>query len=176
VDELYRDSRRALLDALEALAGQREGLILVGAHAVYVYTGEADVAIATRTKDSDLAIDPALLLEDPLLEKAMAAAGFYRDLVSAQPGQWLSADGIPVDGIAVRDREQDLATFLATYGDPFRAIGGDVDRRVQLDIGSAGVPETFVVDGHGIIRHQHIGAITDADLPEIMAAYQEAAR
>jgi hypothetical protein len=97
VDELYRDSRRALLDALEALAGQRDGLILVGAHAVYVYTGEADVAIATRTKDSDLAIDPALLLADPLLEEAMAAAGFYRDLVSAQPGQWLSADGIPVD-------------------------------------------------------------------------------
>jgi cytochrome c biogenesis protein CcmG/thiol:disulfide interchange protein DsbE len=47
---------------------------------------------------------------------------------------------------------------------------------VQLDIGSAGVPETFVVDGRGIIRHQHIGAITDADLPEIMAAYQEAGR
>ena len=76
----------------------------------------------------------------------------------------------------MRDREQDLTAFLATYGDPFRAIGADVDRRVQLDIGSAGVPETFVVDGRGIIRHQHIGAITDADLPEIMTAYQEAAR
>ena len=88
----------------------------------------------------------------------------------------LTRRGIPVDGIAVRDREQDLAAFLSTYGDPFRAIGGDVDRRVQLSIGSAGVPETFVIDGHGIIRHQHIGEITDADLPEIMAAYQEAAR
>ena len=84
--------------------------------------------------------------------------------------------GIPVDGIAVRDRPEDLAAFLATYGDPYRAIGADVDRRVQLDIGSAGVPETFVIDGRGIIRHQHIGAITDADLPEIMSAYQEAAR
>ena len=88
----------------------------------------------------------------------------------------LTRRGIPVDGIAVRDREQDLAAFLSTYGDPFRAIGGDVDRRVQLSIGSAGVPETFVIDGHGIIRHQHIGEITDADLPEIVAAYQEASR
>jgi cytochrome c biogenesis protein CcmG, thiol:disulfide interchange protein DsbE len=88
----------------------------------------------------------------------------------------LSRRGIPIEGIAVRDRQQDLAAFLATYGDPFRTIGADVDRRVQLEIGSAGVPETFVVDGRGIIRHQHIGAITDADLPEIMAAYQEAAR
>jgi cytochrome c biogenesis protein CcmG/thiol:disulfide interchange protein DsbE len=88
----------------------------------------------------------------------------------------LSRRGIPVDGIAVRDRPEDLSAFLATYGDPFRAIGADVDRRVQLDIGSAGVPETFVIDGRGIIRHQHIGEITDGDLPEIVAAYQEAAR
>ena len=88
----------------------------------------------------------------------------------------LTRRGIPVDGIAVRDRPEDLQAFLSTYGDPFSAIGADVDRRVQLDIGSAGVPETFVIDGRGIIRHQHIGAITDADLPEIMSAYQEAAR
>ena len=39
-----------------------------------------------------------------------------------------------------------------------RAIGADTDSRVQIALGSAGVPETFVVDGRGIIRHQHIGA------------------
>jgi cytochrome c biogenesis protein CcmG/thiol:disulfide interchange protein DsbE len=86
----------------------------------------------------------------------------------------LARRGVPVVGIAIRDREQDLAQFLATYGDPFRAIGADVDRRVQMDIGSAGVPETFVIDGRGIIRHQHIGAITDADLPGLIAAYEAA--
>jgi len=88
----------------------------------------------------------------------------------------LARRGIPVLGIAIRDRPEDLALFLERYGDPFRAIGADVDRRVQMEMGSAGVPETFVVDGRGIIRHQHIGAITDEDLPEIMAAYQEASR
>jgi len=88
----------------------------------------------------------------------------------------LSRRGIPIDGIAVRDRPQDLARFLAAYGDPFRAIGADVDRHVQLNLGSAGVPETFVVDGRGIIRHQHIGAITANDMPAIMAAYAEASR
>jgi len=86
----------------------------------------------------------------------------------------LSRRGIPVVGIAIRDRPEDLALFLATYGDPFQAIGADVDRRVQMDIGSAGVPETFVVDGAGIIRHQHIGAITDGDMPAIVAAYEAA--
>lgn len=88
----------------------------------------------------------------------------------------LSQRGIPVDGIAVRDRPEDLTRFLATYGDPFRSIGADVDRHVQLNLGSAGVPETFIVDGRGIIRHQHIGAITPGDMPAIIAAFEEASR
>lgn len=86
----------------------------------------------------------------------------------------LARRGVPIDGIAVRDRPEDLARFLATYGDPFRSIGADVDRRVQMDLGSAGVPETFVVDGSGIIRHQHIGEITEGDIPAILAAYEAA--
>lgn len=86
----------------------------------------------------------------------------------------LSRRGIPVDGIAVRDRPQDLMGFLASYGDPFRSIGADNDRRVQVTLGSAGVPETFVVDGSGVIRHQHIGAIMPADMPAIIAAYEAA--
>jgi cytochrome c biogenesis protein CcmG/thiol:disulfide interchange protein DsbE len=86
----------------------------------------------------------------------------------------LARRGVPVDGIAVRDRPEDLATFLATYGDPFRAIGADLDRQVQMNLGSAGVPETFVIDGNGIIRHQHIGAITEGDIPAILAAYEAA--
>lgn len=86
----------------------------------------------------------------------------------------LARRGIPIDGIAVRDRPQDLTGFLASYGDPFRAIGADNDRRVQLALGSAGVPETFVVDGRGVIRHQHIGAIMPADIPAIVTAYEAA--
>jgi len=86
----------------------------------------------------------------------------------------LARRGIPIGGIAVRDRPQDLARFLATYGDPFRAIGADTDRRVQMELGSAGVPETFVVDGRGIIRHQHIGAIMPQDMAAIIAAFEAA--
>ena len=86
----------------------------------------------------------------------------------------LARRGIPIDGVAVRDRPQDLAGFLTRYGDPFAAIGADNDRRVQLALGSAGVPETFVVDGRGVIRHQHIGAIMPQDMQDIMAAYEAA--
>ena len=82
--------------------------------------------------------------------------------------------GVPIEGIAVRDRPEDLAAFLTTYGDPFRAIGADTDRRVQLALGSAGVPESFIIDGRGVIRHQHIGVINPADVPAIVAAYEAA--
>ena len=86
----------------------------------------------------------------------------------------LARAGVPIDGIAVRDRPQDLAGFLAAYGDPFATIGADTDRRVQMELGSAGVPETFVIDGDGIIRHQHIGAIMPQDMNAILQAYEAA--
>lgn len=92
----------------------------------------------------------------------------------AGPLAELARRGVPIDGIAVRDRPEDLAAFLATYGNPFQTIGADVDRRVQLNLGSAGVPETFVIDGNGIIRHQHIGAVMPEDVPAIVRAWEAA--
>jgi len=86
----------------------------------------------------------------------------------------LAEAGAPVYGIAIRDRPEDLARFIARNGDPFRAIGGDANSSVQIALGSAGVPETFIVDGRGIIRKQHIGAINPEDVPGIMSALAEA--
>ncbi|HEX8215005.1 MAG TPA: DsbE family thiol:disulfide interchange protein [Allosphingosinicella sp.] len=86
----------------------------------------------------------------------------------------LKRRGIPIDAVAIRDRPEDVARFLAQYGDPFERIGMDRDTRVQMALGSSGVPETFVVDGKGIIRHQHIGIINADDVNEIVAAYEAA--
>jgi cytochrome c biogenesis protein CcmG, thiol:disulfide interchange protein DsbE len=86
----------------------------------------------------------------------------------------LKQRGIPIEAIAIRDRPQDLADFLSRWGDPFDRIGSDTDSRVQLAMGSSGVPETFVVDGQGIIRHQHIGDIRPENVDEIAAAYEAA--
>jgi hypothetical protein len=76
VDELYVVARRVLLDALDALGVHRTAVVLVGAQAVYLRVGEADVAVAPYTTDGDLAIDPALLGEVPPLEQALKEAGF----------------------------------------------------------------------------------------------------
>jgi hypothetical protein len=76
VDELYGMARSVLLDALEALGPHRNAIVLVGAQAVYLRVGEADLAIAPFTTDGDLAIDPAVLAAIPPLEEALLAAGF----------------------------------------------------------------------------------------------------
>jgi hypothetical protein len=90
-------ARSALLDAWEALADQRDALVLIGAQAIYLHTGAAPVALAEATKDTDLAVDPRVLNDHPLLEQAMQRAGFHRNLTDPQPGSWLSPRGIPVD-------------------------------------------------------------------------------
>ncbi|MEC8179207.1 MAG: DsbE family thiol:disulfide interchange protein, partial [Pseudomonadota bacterium] len=71
----------------------------------------------------------------------------------------LAKRGVPIVGIAIRDEPQAIAQFLEQYGDPYAAIARDEIAEVQLALGSSGVPETFVIDGKGIIRHQHIGDI-----------------
>jgi hypothetical protein len=92
--ELLVRARAALLDAMEALSPHHDGVILVGAQAVYLHTGRIEVALAEATKDSDVAIDPRVLPESPLIEDAMRSAGFLR---GGQPGAWFNADGVPVD-------------------------------------------------------------------------------
>lgn len=90
-------ARRALLDALEALGVHRDAVILVGAQAIYLHTGTAEVALAEFTTDADLAVDPSLLGPDPLIEAAMEAAGFVPDPDSSALGTWRSRDWVPVD-------------------------------------------------------------------------------
>lgn len=86
----------------------------------------------------------------------------------------LKRRGVAIDAIAIRDRPEDVARFLALHGDPFDRIGSDTDSRVQLALGSSGVPETFVVDGKGIIRYQHVGPIEHDQIRLILAELEKA--
>lgn len=94
--------------------------------------------------------------------------------VEAPQLQQLKAAGVEIHGIAIRDRSEDLAAFLVRNGNPFARIGKDDVSAVQLAIGSSGVPETFVVDGKGVIRYQHIGDIRPEEVPMILAKLKEA--
>jgi cytochrome c biogenesis protein CcmG, thiol:disulfide interchange protein DsbE len=86
----------------------------------------------------------------------------------------LKSRGVPIVGIAVRDRPEDIARFLAEHGDPFEQIGADRQSELQVMLGSAGVPETFLIDGQGIIRMVHVGPIDHGEIPSILRAVEAA--
>lgn len=86
----------------------------------------------------------------------------------------LKAQGVEIIGIAIRDRPDDVANFLARYGNPYTRVGSDTISEVQLGIGSSGVPETFVIDAAGVIRYQHIGDIRAGDVALLLAELEKA--
>jgi cytochrome c biogenesis protein CcmG, thiol:disulfide interchange protein DsbE len=85
----------------------------------------------------------------------------------------MARQGAIIEGVAIRDKRPDVDKFLARNGNPYRSIGSDVDSSIQLAVGSSGVPETFVIDSKGIIRHQHIGDIRPEDVPVILNKLRE---
>jgi cytochrome c biogenesis protein CcmG/thiol:disulfide interchange protein DsbE len=86
----------------------------------------------------------------------------------------LAKQGVEINGIAIRDHQEDVTAFLARNGNPFTRIGADDVSSVQLAIGSSGVPETFVIDSRGVIRYQHIGEIRADQVPLILQKLREA--
>lgn len=80
----------------------------------------------------------------------------------------LKRRGVKIDGIAIRDTPGAISAFLDRHGNPYDRIGSDPTSRAQLALGSAGVPETFVIDGKGTIRLQFVGPIGPADVPKVL--------
>lgn len=82
----YVAARTVLLDALEALGSQREAIIVVGAQAVYLRTGDAGITgVAPYTTDADLALVPARLADEPHIETLLGEADFEQ---KGDPGVW----------------------------------------------------------------------------------------
>lgn len=86
----------------------------------------------------------------------------------------LKARGVKIYGVAIRDSSQDIARFLERNGNPYARIASDRISALQLNLGSSGVPETFVIDGNGKIIYQHIGDITANDIPVLLEKLEEA--
>ncbi len=84
--------------------------------------------------------------------------------------------GVIIEGVAIRDAKRDVDAFLRRHGNPYRHIGLDERSALQFNLGSSGVPETYVIDGKGVIRYQHIGAINPTDVDIILARLAEAGR
>jgi cytochrome c biogenesis protein CcmG/thiol:disulfide interchange protein DsbE len=84
--------------------------------------------------------------------------------------QQLTAEfGLPVIGIAWKDKPADARAFLAELGDPYAATGEDESGRTGIDFGITGVPETFLLDKDGIVRYRMAGPITPDSLRSVLA-------
>ena len=79
-------------------------------------------------------------------------------------------------GINQADAPENARAFLGELGNPYDAVGSDRDRRVSIDWGVYGVPETFVVDAEGVITFKHVGPLTPQSVAEELLPAIEAAR
>jgi cytochrome c biogenesis protein CcmG/thiol:disulfide interchange protein DsbE len=86
----------------------------------------------------------------------------------------LRRKGVKIDAIAVRDTPEAISAFLREHGDPYERLGTDPRSNAQMALGSSGVPETFVVDGRGVIRRQYIGPLSAANIPGVMEQLEQA--
>jgi cytochrome c biogenesis protein CcmG/thiol:disulfide interchange protein DsbE len=76
-----------------------------------------------------------------------------------------------VVGYNWKDEPEDALRWLAQFGNPYWVVLSDVDGRAAIDWGIYGAPETFLVDGAGIVRWKHVGALTDETVAnELMPA------
>jgi cytochrome c biogenesis protein CcmG/thiol:disulfide interchange protein DsbE len=71
---------------------------------------------------------------------------------------------VPIIGIAWKDTRAKAISFLDELGDPYGKIGFDGTGRTGIDWGVYGVPETYVVDRDGRVRHKVVGPITAQEL------------
>ena len=72
--------------------------------------------------------------------------------------------GIVLIGINYKDKPANAAAWLKKEGDPYDAIGSDLDGRTAIDFGVYGVPESYLIDKQGIIRFKQTGPLTSEDI------------
>jgi cytochrome c biogenesis protein CcmG/thiol:disulfide interchange protein DsbE len=76
-------------------------------------------------------------------------------------------------GINYKDKPEDAARWLEELGNPYERIGADLTGRVGIEWGISGVPETFVIDGRGIVVYRFVGPIISAeDVEQLRGALQ----
>ena len=77
--------------------------------------------------------------------------------------------GVPVIGVAWKDKPEASRAFLQELGDPYAATGTDHNGRTGIDFGITGVPETFLVGADGIVLYRFAGPLSPEGLREQLA-------
>ncbi|AKJ28321.1 DsbE family thiol:disulfide interchange protein [Caldimonas brevitalea] len=72
----------------------------------------------------------------------------------------LARRDVPLYGLNYKDSRDAAQAWLQRSGDPYRSSVVDAEGRIGMDLGVYGVPETFVIDGQGVVRYRHAGPLT----------------
>ena len=82
--------------------------------------------------------------------------------------EFAQAKLVTLVGLNYKDEPADARQWLAKLGNPYRLSVSDREGKVGLDWGVYGVPETFVIDKKGVIRHKHIGPVDAKSLQDTL--------
>ena len=75
---------------------------------------------------------------------------------------------VPIYGLNYKDKRADALGWLSQFGNPYVASLADTEGVVGIDYGVYGVPETFVIDKAGVIRHKIIGPVTPEAIRDVI--------
>lgn len=73
----------------------------------------------------------------------------------------LAQQGVPIFGVNYKDDTVAAQAWLKKLGNPYVLSVIDQDGRLGIDLGVFGAPETYVLDGNGVIRYKHVGVVDD---------------
>jgi cytochrome c biogenesis protein CcmG/thiol:disulfide interchange protein DsbE len=84
----------------------------------------------------------------------------------------MQASGIPIIGVNFKDTARDAGRYLSNDGNPFVAVAFDEKGRTAIDWGVTAPPETFILDGDGVVLFRFAGPLIGSDyeqrfLPEL---------
>jgi len=69
-------------------------------------------------------------------------------------------NSVPIYGIIFNDDEENAKAWLRDHGNPYTAIGVDSESTLATTLNIDAIPDTFLIDKHGIIRYNFIGSLT----------------
>lgn len=85
----------------------------------------------------------------------------------------LAAAGITVVGLNYKDDATAAKQWLVDLGNPYTLTISDPEGTLGLDLGVYGAPETYVIDANGVVRHRHVGVLTEAVWVRDLAVFFE---
>ena len=95
-------------------------------------------------------------------------ASWCAQCAAEHPNMFELAKVIPVYSLTYQDAPKDSQKFLKKLGDPFTHIGVDKKGRVAKKWGFRNTPETYLIDGKGIVRQKYVGMIDDEHVKAIL--------